>query len=231
MKQLLKSRLVVLLVLALVLTACGGGDGDAQDGGGGSDTPAATEAPATPTDDANTSDADDDDQGAAATTVPPVEDLQEFLGDGVATVTLNGETYHFGDAGFPAIQCMPDFFGVMLGVLEMVDEDGNAVDGGGSVQFALLHEGTDPEIVDTTNELVVKIETGDVDQEWTADEGRYEDREILDGSSQVDSVTFNGNTATGTASVYDDEAYWGAGGDPDAVPTATAEFEITCSDE
>lgn len=67
---------------------------------------------------------------------------------------------------------MPDFFGVMLGVLQMVDEDGNAVDGGGGVQFALLHEGTDPDIVDQTNELVVKIEGGDGDHEWTADEGR-----------------------------------------------------------
>lgn len=206
-------KLIVVMVARLALVGCGGGD-DAEDIGGteapaDTNAPVATEAPAGGTDDT-------------------VQIPTEAEGKGVATATVNGETYHFGDTGFPGIQCMPDFFGVMLGVQHRVDDEGNAVDGGGLVQFALLREGTDPEVVDQTDELVVKIETGDFDQEWTADVDRYDDREIPDDSSQVQSLTFSGNTVSGTANVYDDEAYWGAGGDPAAVPTATVEFEITC---
>jgi hypothetical protein len=224
-------RVFILAVMALVLAACGGGGADPSDDTSagatsqgvtsttGAEAPGATEAPS--------------DGGAAPATTPTVPDagdLEEFLGEGVATARIDGETYYFGDAGFPALQCLPDFFGVMLGFLQMVDEDGNAVGGAGSIQFALLREGTDPDVVDQTNEFVLQTEAGDVDQEWTADESRYDDRDILPGSSEVTSVTFNGNTVTGTANVYDDEAYWGAGGDPEAVPTATVEFEITCAD-
>ena len=204
-------KLSVLLIVVLVAAACGGEDG-AEDEGGGTAAPPATEAPAP---------AADDDSAVTATTVaPPVDsdDLEEFLGEGAGSVTLNGETYYFGDAGFPAIQCMPDFFGVMLGFLQRVDESGAAVADGGGWQFALLLPGTDPEVVDQLNEM--NLDLGSLDQEWVANENHIAERGLEPGTSQVDSVNFDGNTATGTATVY--ERF--------TQEVSELTFEVTCAD-
>ena len=204
-------RKLLVGVLVLVAAACGGGEG-AEDEGGGTVAPQATEAPAP---------AADDDSGATATTVAPAvdsDDLEEFLGEGTGSVTLNGETYYFGDAGFPAIQCMPDFFGVMRGFLQRVDESGAAVADGGGLQFALLLPGTDPEVVDQLNGM--NLDLGSLDQEWVANEEHITERGLDPGTSQVDNVSFDGNTATGTATVY--ERF--------SQEVSELTFEVTCAD-
>lgn len=150
-------------------------------------------------------------------------------GLGVASVTIEGETYLFGDTGI-AIQCTPDFFGVMMVALQMVDENGDQIPQGGGFGGALLHEGTDPAVVDQLNSIGFSLKA--LDEEWTANEEDIESLGLDPGSSQVDSLVIDGNTASGTATVYERNSYYRVqGGTADSVDVTQATFEITCTDQ
>jgi hypothetical protein len=217
--------------LLLAVSACGGSDeaasqDDASSGGGSTTTIAATPAAGggdqagddsssggTPSDDG----ASGDDQGAAAVS-----------GIGRGSVTINGETYYFGETSFPALQCNPNLFGVFFVVLQMVDEQGNEIPGGGGLQLVLLQEGSDPEELDQRNEARVAIEA--LDQEWIADEEDIAERSLEAGTSQVDSYTIDGSRATGTATFYEENSYWASVGDAsNAVNVTEGTFEVTCA--
>ena len=223
--------IAVVAALLLVVSACGGSDEAAVAGrcelGGGSTTtdggiPAAgggdqpgddSASEDTPSDDG----ASGDDQGAASVS-----------GIGQASVTINGETYYFGETSFPALQCKPNLFGVFFVVLQMVDEQGNEIPGGGGLQLVLLQEGSDPEELDQRNEARVTIEA--LDQEWIADEEDIAERSLEAGTSQVDSYTIDGSRATGTATFYEENSYWASVGDAaNVVEVVEGSFEVTCA--
>ena len=211
---------LVLAAMALVVASCGssGAEPDAV-----AATAVEAEAP----------------EGAVATTTTPGApdtqapdssdgDQTPVSGLGVASVTIEGETYHFGDTGI-AIQCTPDFFGVMMVALQMVDENGDQIPQGGGFGGALLHEGTDPAVVGQLNSIGFSLKA--LDKEWIADEEDIEALGLDPGSSQVDSVTVDGNTASGIATVYELNSYYAVqGGNADSVDVAKATFEITCAD-
>jgi len=216
----LVKRTVLLAVVAVVAASCGssGGEPDAA-----TTTLVETETP---------------EAGLATTTIIAASDTQAsdsgsgepdpVSGLGVATVTIEGETYHFGDAGV-AIQCTPDFFGVMMVALQLVDENGDKAAEGGGFGGALLHEGTDPAVVGQLNSIGFSLKA--LDEEWVANEEDIESLGLDPGSSQVDSVTVDGNTASGTATVYERNSYYAVqGGTADSVTVAQAAFEITCAD-
>lgn len=211
-------HLVAIAVLAVVVAACGGGETESDTG---PDEPGTTTTTAGASG-ATTTTAADADDGQSEN--PPPADVSG-LGEG--TVTINGETYLFGDAGFPAVQCQPDFFGVFFVALEQVDESGAAVPGG-SLQLTLLLEGTDPDVVGQNNEGRVLIE----DQEWIAEPEDIAERGLEAGTSQIDSYTVSGNSVSGTATFYEEESYFSTtGGSSDPILTAQGSFEVTCSGE
>ena len=152
----------------------------------------------------------------------------QVSGLGVASVTIEGETYNFGDTGV-AIQCTPDFFGVMMVALQMVDENGDQAPQGGGFGAALLHEGTDPAVVGQLNSIGFSLKA--LDKEWIANEEDIASLGLDSGSSQVDTVMVEGNTASGTATVYELNSYYAVqGGTAEGVDVAQAAFEITCAD-
>lgn len=213
----------ILAAVSVVVAACGGsGDGAdtgqaddvtttqaAPSDGGGEETPATTAA------------ADESEAGDAGSQDPP-----EAAGVGTATVTIDGETHTFGDAGI-ASQCRPDFFGVFLVTLSLTGDDGTSRLEAGSLSLALLQEDADPEELDQRPEVVVSIVA--TDQEWIASEEKAEEFELEPGTSQVDSYTIDGNTVTGTATFFEEDSYFAvAGGSADSIETATGTFEVTC---
>ena len=117
----------------------------------------------------------------------------------------------------------------MMVALVMVDENGDQMPQGGGFGGALLHEGTDPAVVGQLNSIGFSLKA--LDQEWVADEEDIEALGLDPGSSQVDSLVIDGNTASGTATVYERNSYYRVqGGNADSVDVAQATFEITCAD-
>lgn len=228
----MRKWLSILAVLSVVLAACGGsGDaGDAEDvtttaagpsDGGDEETPATTAAADEPGDASGDEDGDEPADGGSAST--PVDGL------GTATVTIDGEAYVFGDAGI-ASQCMPDSFGVFMVALYLVGDDGAPDLGAGSLSLFLLQEGSDPEELDQRPEAIVTL--GGTSQSWVASERKAEEFELEPGISQIDSYTIDGNTATGTATFFEENSYFAfAGGGADEIQTATGTFEVTCAEE
>ncbi len=195
-------RLAMIGALALVLAGCGG----------------STDSPATepPTGDANPSISPSDD-GSTDAGSPTVD------GVGAASVTLDGETYLFGDTGRPGLQCKADFLGVYLLSLPEVDEAGNAVPDGASLSIALLQDGTDPDVVGQLPEATLSIRA--TSEDWIASE-EFDDNlpEVEPGNSQVDDYTIDGNTASGTATFIERYSY------ATDQKTAKGTFTATCGE-
>lgn len=198
------------MAIALVVAACGGSSDDGGSGDTEPDQPDATQ-PAP----------DDDDSNDAPPATEGSDDGGSSGGEGpsTATVTLDGETYEFSSEGVVPGICNPDLFGIFAVVMAMANG------GDGSLNLEILHEGTDPEVVEVTTKAVVKI--GDV--HWVADP---EDLRIVDnpdvteGQSQVESVEINGNSVSGTASFAGSQTVFSA----DFVEFATGTFEATCNE-
>jgi hypothetical protein len=211
----------LFVALILVIAACGGSSSEPES------TPVTTvvDSPTESDPVVTTSSAAEasEGEGSGGTNQAPTSGL------GIASVTIEGETYHFGDTGI-AIQCTPDFFGVMMVALQMVDENGDAVTDGGGFGAALLHEGTDPAVVGQVNSLRLKLQS--LDKVWIANEEDIVALGLDPGSSQVDSLVIDGNTASGTATVYELNSYYRVqGGNADSVDVAQATFEINCANQ
>lgn len=207
----------LVIAIALLAAACGDSGGDAG---------------ATDPQDVTTTTAPD----ATTTTQPSGSDDGGSSGDGAngdalqASATIDGVTYTFGDTGFAAQQCRPDFFGGFFAVLYMVDDQGNPNIEGGTINVALLHEDTDPAELDQWPEVTVSI--ADPDLKWIAAEKGNEGITIDPGISQVDSYTIEGTTVSGTASFYEQNSYWAvAGGQAEELVTATGTFEVSCGSD
>ncbi len=210
-------KLVLMVAMVLVAAACGGGEA------GSDDTPAddgssVTTAAGSP----ETSAPETGDDGESTDPAP-----SDLSGIGEGTVTLNGETYLFGEAGFPALQCEPDMFGVFFVVLQQVDASGGEVPGG-LLALTLLLEGTDPAVVGQDN--TARLTIGGED--WIAEPEDIAERGLDPGTSQVDSYAIDGNSVSGTATLYEEESYYATtGGSTDPIVTAQGTFEVTCSGE
>jgi type 1 fimbria pilin len=196
-------RLSMIGVLALVLAGCGGSADDADV----AETSTAGAGPSiSPSDDGST------DAGA-----PAVD------GIGVASVTLDGETYLFGDTGQPGLQCKANFLGIYTASLPEIDEAGNEVPEGANVRITLLHDGTDPDVVGQLP--VVTLSLRATSEDWIADETFDDDLpQVEPGNSQVDDYTIDGNTASGTATFIDRYTY------TTDQKTAKGTFTATCGE-
>lgn len=210
--------LALAIVMLLVIAACGGdsSEGDASDGG---DQPVTTVTTAT-------QDTSNDDSGQTPSTTAPAMDTGDSEGSGpsTATVTLGDETYDFSTEGAIVAQCLTDLFGIFSVQLPMIDDSGAPADGG--VSIVALLEGTDPNVVGEVNSVQVSVG----DDDWVADEASmmFEQSDLLQpGMSQVDSVSVDGSTVSGTATFFRQGSLF-AGGD---VETTTGTFEATCGEE
>lgn len=212
----MRRLLTLVTVLLLVLAACGGDTGDSGTDDG-ADQPETTR-PA-------------DDDGGSEETPPPAEDDgdddggdSEGEGPSSATVTLGDETYNFSSEAGVVAQCLTDFFGVFLIQLAMVDDTGAQADG--NVSITVLHEDTDPEVVEEVNSI--RLDVGD--EIWKADEADEvltQTEQFEPGMSQVDSVEIDGRTVRGSATFVRQGSLFGGG----EVETVTGTFEATCGEE
>jgi hypothetical protein len=214
----MKRLFAIATALSLVVAACGGDTGgDETDGGDQTDVTSPT----------TTSPASDE----AETTSPPAgggdegDDNGESEGSGpsAATVTVGDETYNFSSEGAVVAQCLTDMFGIFSIQLLRVDDSGAPADG--AVQIVVLHEGTDPAVVDEVDS--VRVDVGD--ETWVADEAddMFEQSDLLEpGMSQVDSVEIDGRTVRGTATFFRRNSLL-----TEEVETATGSFEATCGEE
>lgn len=200
-------RLALLSVLALLIAACGGDSGDdtaATQADTGSDTTTAQESdPESESPDTTAAPSGGDDDGSSS----------DVDGIGVGTVTIGGETFEFGDAGQPGLQCMPEAFGVaFLAALQRTDGDGG-------INLGIPFPGEE----DTAG-IMPELQVSADDAEWFANEEWAAERDIPAGSSQVDSYEIDGNTIRGTATFYNRDSQFG---EPEEIETGT--FEVTCA--
>lgn len=205
-------------VLALMLAACGGG----------SDSPVVTDRPTQTSTGGAQEESTEPPAAGATTTIGTSDDSSQDAGPpdvagiGAGSVTLEGETYLFADAGQPGLQCRANYLGIYFVVLRQVDEAGNEVPQGAVFDLTLLHEGTDPAVVDQLPTAGLSIQAKD--ESWIADEAFDDDLpEVESGSSQVDDYTIDGNTASGTATFIERYSY------ATAPRVAQGTFEVTCN--
>ena len=220
------NRILVLGVSVVLAASCGGGDDDSADAATderSADTTAQT---------ASSGDSESDPESESESTTTPTTAAAPASGDAVsgigsASVTIEGATYYFGETSAPAPQCKPDLFGVYLVNLPMVDEGGNEIPSGGRLSLVLLRDGVDPDEVDQLPEAALTI--AELDEEWIANEEALEMLGLEVGTSQIDSYTIDGNTASGTATLYEQNSYYAfLGGSADSVSTTQGTFEVTC---
>lgn len=196
------------MVVALAATACGGAAVESGDDGetGTVQTDPVDEAPPT-TPPAPGTQAPADDGGGESPPGGPVN---------VATVTVGDMTYEADVTPGTLQRCDPDFFNAFWAL-------------GGGVEL-FLPPPDDPNHTDAPR-VVAKDEASGL--EWVADPTANQGgaTSIPEGDSQVDSFTIDGNTATGTATFIEQEAFyqWTGGGDQPKPVQGT--FEVTCAEE
>ncbi len=190
------------------MTACGGGDSAESD-----ETTVGNDAAPTTAAEAPSSDTTEDlmDQAESANDAANAE-----AEGGAASVTIDGvtiEAMSFDDALVQ--RCDPDFFGGFWVILAS-DPD----------------PATQPDIIemafpggDYTDPPFIKVTTDTGDTEWIAEEG-----DVPEGTPQPNiQWTVDGNTVSGTATVYEENSLFAVrGGQVDEVTTAEASFEATC---
>lgn len=204
----MRRMLPMMVVLLLGAAACGGSSDDSAADGG--DQPAATSAAA-------------DDGASDATTSPPADDGgggddDAGTGPSTATVTVGDQTYDFSTERAPVAQCLTDLFGIFSVQLPTVDGDG-------SIQIMVLHDDTDPSVVEQLN--AVRVDVGD--DTWVADEASdlFDMSDQLEpGMSQVDSAEIDGSTVRGTATFVRQSSVFGG-----ELETVAGTFEATCGEE
>ncbi len=202
----MKRVLATMATLLLVTAGCGGDSGDNDSAATGGDQPTPTRAEAAD-DGATSPTAGTSDGGAPAGS-----------GASTATVTIGDQTYNFSTEGALVAQCQTDLFGIFSVQLPMVGGDGG-------IQLVILHDDTDPAVVEETN--YVKVSVGDED--WMADEGSdfFDMSDKLEaGMTQVDSAEIDGSTVRGTATFVRQFSVFT--GEPEV---AIGNFEATCGEE
>lgn len=222
------NRLLVVGVSVVLAASCGGGDDDSA-GTTPDERPVNTEAPAdSPPATEPESEPDSESESTTAPTGGGSASGDDVVsGIGSASLTIGGTTYYFGETSAPAPQCKPDLFGVFLVNLPMVDADGTEAASGGRFALTLLRDGVDADEVDQLPEASVTIEA--LDEEWIASEEAIQNFNLDAGTSQIDSYTIDGNTASGSATFYEQSSYYAfLGGSAEGVTTAPGTFEVTC---
>jgi hypothetical protein len=202
---------IVLAVFALVAAACGGGDDSGTDTTAATTSaPATTAAPGAP---ATTAPGQ-----PTPTTAPPATAAPEEPSNGggggstapnMAIVTVGDKTYEFDVEQSIVGRCDPNFFGAFWVIANLADGSN------GNLEMFFVPEG------DTNHNETSRIRVGveNIDgRDWRADEDGGQG--AVEGESRVESVEWNGNTISGTASFVDLEVGDGA--------TATGTFEATC---
>jgi len=204
------ARLLAMAVASvMVVAACGGNDETGTTGS--TDTsasqPTSTQAAEAP-DDSTTSTSDAGEDGGSP----------EGSGPSTATVMLGDETYEFSTEGALVAQCQTDLYGIFSVQLPRVDGDG-------SIQLVILHDDTDPSVVEQVNAVSVSIG----DEDWFADEASdmFANSDTLQkGMSQVDSAEIDGSTVSGTATFVRQLSLFTG-----EMETVTGTFEATCGEE
>jgi hypothetical protein len=211
----LRRILGILLSLSVLIAACGGAS-DSED--------------SVPVNDSQPQSTENDTEAPASTEDGEAEPSgnESVSGLGEATVTLNGDTFYFGETDFPALRCEPDTFGTFWVLLGEVDEQGNQVDNGGSLQLMLVVDGSDADQAGQLTEALITLPAHD--QTWIADPEEIQLSSLDPGTSQVDEFTIDGNSVSGRATFFDRETWFPySAGNADDFLVATATFEATCN--
>lgn len=209
-------RISLALGVFVVVAACGGSPSTGTPDSGNDDQPSPT--PTTTVADTGES---TDDTGETNDDVP-------VSGLGEASVTMDGETFYFGQTSFPSLRCDPDMFGVFWVVLGQVDDEGNEMEDGGILQLVLVGEGSDFAEKGQVSQATFDLPSRE--QNWIADPEEIALGALEPDTSQVDEFTVDGNTVSGRASFFERETWfaWSAGTADDYL-VATATFEANCS--
>lgn len=207
--------LPMVLAFLFVAAACGGESGDSA-----VDSSVQSSATETTVIDEASGGATSPGPDASASSTPMADDdvASDGSGPSTATVTLGDATYTFSSEGAVVAQCKTDLFGIFSLQLPMVD-------GEGGIQIIVLHDDTDPSVVEQVNAVLVSVG----DEDWVADEASdlFEASETLEeGMSQVDSAEMSGRMVRGTATfVRQLSVFMGE------EETMTGTFEATCGEE
>jgi len=210
-------KLAFLVVLSLVAVACGGSDSNADEGNDDVATTEASDGTVAPS---------DDDEASVDTTTPTADDDPDGSatgGENVAIVTIGDQTWEFdANPEGPITDCDPDFFGAFWVIGEAED--------GSSLNLLLPPEG-DPNFDDPPS---VRVADRATEADWTADVTLIETANygdvLVEGDSQLDTYSVDGNTASGTATFVDENQIFAVlGGSTEAVEPMSGSFEVSCA--
>jgi hypothetical protein len=209
---------IALAALSLVMVGCGGSDDDGADAAASSEaaddaSTTATQAPTVTTAPTETQPAASDEPEvteAPAATVPPAgDDAGSDGGANVATISVADQTFEFEWEADAVQRCDTDFFGGFWGLAQ-------SLDGQPGFNAELWREGTG-------EGRPSRIEVSDgADGSWSADPEGGVGAAAATWPGAVDTVEFDGNTATGTATFVAEYDY------SDVPETFSGTFTITC---
>ncbi len=210
-------RTVLVVLVALVLAACGGNGDSAED-----DTPS----PTTPTESDPINEPSDGDTSDDSATDLADTDIGEFFdtAGGIATVIIGDETWEFVLVpDVPIASCDADFFGGFVAIL--VNEGADMASPMNAMTVRLPGgDFTDPPI------LTVNLgASGEL--EWIADETIYEQNADLPDGLGVTGFSIDGNTASGTATFFEQESFFQFGAGLGDLLTADGTFTVTCASD
>lgn len=211
------TRLPLVALLTLVLAACGG---NADESASSSAAPTEGSSGAEQSDDPS----DGSDAPADQVTAPDSGDIEEFFdtAGGAATVTIGDETWEFElVADVPIAVCDADFFGGFVALLMSAGADmANPMD----LMDVKLPGG---DFMDPPTLTVNLGASGGL--EWIADETIYEQNADLPAGLGVTAFSVDGNTASGTASFFEQESLFQFGAGTGDLVTADGSFTVTCA--
>lgn len=205
--------LTLVGLMLLVLAGCGGSD-DSSDG----DSATSTSSGGGQSDDQGSG---DDDQ--ATTSSVSVDDAFDTDG-GTGTITIGDETWELELVeAVPIAACDANFFGGFVAILVNPGADmSSPMD----LLNVMLPGGdfTDPPSV----ELNLAASGGD---EWVADETIYEQNSELPAGLGVTDFSIDGNTASGSATFFEQESYYQFNAGNGDLIVADGTFTVTCAGE
>jgi hypothetical protein len=197
-----KSYLALIAALGMLTAACGGGgEGGPTDGGLTTSTAGGSGSVAETT-----------------TTEGTTQSSPGGEGESLAVVTIDGTPFEFRKVG-PAATCNPDFFGGFFSVLYSEDL-------GSVFEIELWNEGSGDGAQVSSARMTATIDGVEMDLEADP-EGSWPG--VEEGTSFVESFSYEDNSAQGTISFIDTEVAYNA--DLFPLDPVIAQFEITCGDD